>query len=86
MPFPAKMSLLVIWSVCSKKVVYLFIVSEFYGVHFLSPVFVVLELVLDGQGLEQFHGGLRSNLRNAVEEQNFLLGIASVVQLCGTQL
>ena len=47
---------------------------------------MVVEVVLDGQRLEQLHGGLRSNLGHSVEEQDVFGRLAGVVQLVGVKL
>ena len=57
----------------------LLVVSQLDGLHLLGPVLVVLEAVLDRQGLEELHGCLGSDLWNPVEEEDFFFGMASVV-------
>ena len=65
---------------------YLFVVREFDGLHLLRPVLVVVEVVLDGEGLEQLHRGLRADLGDSVEEEDVFGGFSCVVQLVGVQL
>lgn len=65
---------------------YLLVEGELDGLHLLRPVLVIMEVVLDGERLEQLHGGLRPNLGHAVEEEDVLRRLARVVQLVGVKL
>ena len=65
---------------------YLLVVGELDGLHLLSAVLVVVEVVLDGERLEQLHRRLRPHLGDPVEEQDVLCRLASVVQLIRVKL
>ena len=47
---------------------------------------MIVEVVLDGERLEELHGGLGADLGHAVEEEDLLLGVAGVVELVGVEL
>ena len=65
---------------------HLFLGSKFNGLNLLRPVLVVVEIVPNGERLEQLHGGLRAHLGHPIEEEDLLGRLPGVVQLCGVQL
>ena len=65
---------------------YLLVVGELDGLDLLCAILVVVEVVLDGERLEQLHGGLGAHLGHPIEEEHILGGLPRVVQLVRVQL
>ena len=47
---------------------FLLAVCQLDCLHLLCPVFVIMEIILDRQGLQKLHGGLRPNFWDSVEK------------------
>ena len=65
---------------------FLLAVGQLYRLHLLCSVFVIMEIILDRQGFQKLHGGLRPDFWNSVEKQQFFFSLSCVVKLLSIQL
>ena len=47
---------------------------------------MVMEIILDGECLDQLHRGLAAHLGHPVEEEQILVCLLGVVESCGVQV
>ena len=65
---------------------FLLAVGQLYRLHLLCSVFVIMEIILDRQGFQKLHRGLRPDFWNSVEKQQFFFSLSCVVKLLSIQL